>query len=65
MTHKASISLVAYGFPTATFAIGSRRWEYTLAYPHQIDTIAYLARKVSSAKALAYAKKYGQARELA
>lgn len=38
------------------FAIGSRRYEYTLT-PQQIESVEYLCRKVSILKALNFAKR--------
>ena len=54
------IHLVSYSPAdrTTTFLIAGKRWHYLLRTPPQVDTIAYLARRVSAGKALAYAKRH-------
>lgn len=42
---------------TVTFAISGKRWEYSLQ-PQQCHTVDYLAHRISSAKALAFAKSH-------
>lgn len=44
---------------TVLFAIGSRRYEYTLS-PQQIESVDYLCHKVSILKGLNYAKRKGK-----
>ena len=41
---------------TALFAVGTKRYEYTLS-PQQLDTVEYLCRRVSVLKALNFAKR--------
>lgn len=41
---------------TVTFGTDARRYEYHLL-PHQCDTVEYLCRRISTTKALAFAKK--------
>lgn len=50
---------MAFNVCSVIFAIGGRRYEYTLT-PQQIESVDYLCRKVSPLKGLNYAKRKGK-----